>query len=310
MHRAIELTSPAEKAVIDEVRNSGSYDLVVANDARALPLAFAVAGSAPVLADMHEWAAEEQSRILAWRVLISPYMEHLCASFLPRTNAVTTVSQGLAKLYGQQYGTLAQVVRNAPEFQDIDPSVVDPKQIRLVHSGIADAERNIVGLIDAVHQLGQGFSLDLYLVDVPGGYLDLIRKKIANLPRITLHDPVPPETLPRILNRYDLGVFLYPISTLSHLHHLPNKFFDFVQARLGLVFSSAPEVDDYIQRFGLGLITQDWTADALVHALQNITADQIRRYKRSSHDAARALSYEPDRAVLKELVGNLLVLNT
>jgi glycosyltransferase involved in cell wall biosynthesis len=307
MHRSVELTAPAEKAVLDDVENSGPFDLVVANDARALPIAFAAANSAPILADMHEWAAEEQAILFAWRLLVGPYMEHLCAEYLPYTSAVTTVSQGLADLYGERYGTFAEVVRNSPDFQDIEPSSVDAERIRLVHSGIADAERNILGLIEAVDGLGERFTLDLYLLEVPGGYIDVIRKKAAGNPRITLHNPVPPDTLPVILNEYDLGVFMYPIRTLSHLHHLPNKFFDFVQARLGLVFSPAPEVDAYIKRYGLGIVTKDASTEALVDALRDLTVDQIRGFKQSAHEAARALSNEPDRAVLQKLVANLLV---
>jgi hypothetical protein len=157
-----------------------------------------------------------------------------------------------------------------------------------------------------VDQLGERFTLDLYLLEVPGGHLDVIRKKAASTQRVTVHDPVPPETLPSVLNQYDLGVFLYPLKTLSHLYHLPNKFFDFVQARLGLVFSPAPEIDAHIAEYGLGLITADTTADALVTALQHLTSDDVAHYKEAADRAARALSSEPDRATQSALVARLL----
>jgi len=307
MHRTVELTAPAEKAVLHEVMSSGPYDLVVANDARALPLAFSVSDSTPVLADMHEWAAEEQAIVFTWKTLVGPYMEHLCSRYLPLTQGVTTVSKGLAELYRERYGTFAEVVRNAPDYQDIQPSPIDPRRIRLVHSGIADPERNLLSLIEAIERLGDQFTLDLYLLEVPGGHIELIRRKIRGKPWITLHSAVPPASLPVILNEYDLGVFLYPIRTLSHLHHLPNKFFDFVQARLGLVFSSAPEINSYINRYGLGIITSDESPGALVSALRNVTVDQIRGFKQRANQAAYELSNEPDRLVLRKVLANLLV---
>ncbi|UYN82575.1 MAG: hypothetical protein KIT89_07360 [Microcella sp.] len=306
LHNSVELTAPGEKAVLDEVVASGPYDLVVANDARALPLAFAASGTAPVLADMHEWAAEERATVFVWRVLVGPYMQHLCEKYLPRTTAVTSVSEGLAGLYTERYGVATEVVRNAADFRDATPSPVDPDLIRLVHSGTADAERNIVELIEAVGRLGERFSLDLYLLEVPGGHLDVIKKLAAESPRVTVHDPVPPDTLPSVLNQYDLGVFLYPLKTLSHLYHLPNKFFDFVQARLGLVFSPAPEIDTHVGQYGLGIITSDTTADALVDALHDITADDVTGFKQAANRSARALSSEPDRAVQHALVARLL----
>lgn len=305
-HASVELESPGEKAVRKEVVESGRYDLVVANDARALPLAFAAAGDAPVLADMHEWAAEERATVFVWRVLVGPYMEYLCAKYLPRAAAVTSVSGGLAGLYSERYGVETEIVRNAADLRTLKPTPVSPDHIRLVHSGTADAERNIVELIEATERLGERFTLDLYLLEVPGGHLDVIRKKAAGSPRVTVHDPVPPDTLPDVLNQYDLGVFLYPLKTLSHLYHLPNKFFDFVQARLGLVFSPAPEIDAHIGRYSIGLITRDTSADALVDALKDLTAADVTRFKKASDTAARELSSEPDRATQDALVARLL----
>lgn len=305
-HAGVELKSPGEKAVLNDVAASGHYDLVVANDARALPLAFAADG-AQVYADMHEWAAEERATILVWRLLVGPYMEYLCRKYLPRTAVVSSVSAGLAGLYRDTYGVEIETIRNAADFRDdLRPSPVDPARIKLVHSGTADVERNIVELIEATDRLGDRFSLDLYLLEVPGGHLAEIKVKAAESPRVTVHDPVPPATLPTVLNQYDLGVFLYPLKTLSHLYHLPNKFFDFVQARLGLVFSPAPEIDAHIAKYELGLITRDTSADALVEALQQLTPDDVTRFKQASDISARVLSSGPDRATQDALIARLL----
>jgi len=307
LHKSVELKAPGEKAVVAETVASGPYDLVVANDARALPLAFAAAGTAPVYADMHEWSPEERSTVFVWRVLVAPYMQYLCAKYLPRTAAVTSVSSGLAALYTEHFGVEAGLVRNAADLRtDLSPSPVDPEHLRLVHSGTADAERNIMELIEAVDALGERFSLDLYLLEVPGGHLGEIRKRAETAPRVTVHDPVPPETLPTVLNQYDLGVFLYPLKTLSHLYHLPNKFFDFVQARLGLVFSPAPEIESYFEKYKLGIITRDTSAGGLVDALRNLTADEVAAFKQASDRSARELSSEPDRATQDALVARLL----
>src|SRR5690606_3547849 len=187
-HSQVELTAPGERAVRDQVLASGPYDLVVANDARALPLAFAAAGDAPVWADMHEWAPEERAANVAWRVLVGPYMQHLCATYLPRAAAVTTVSRGLARLYDERFGVRTELVRNAADLRHLEPSAVDPARIRLVHSGTADPQRNIVELIDAVGRLDGRFSLDLYLIEVPGGHLATLTRRAAATPYVTIHD--------------------------------------------------------------------------------------------------------------------------
>lgn len=306
LHKSVELKAPGEKAVLKQVVGSGPYDLVVANDARALPLAFTAAGNAPVMADMHEWAPAERAAILVWRLLVGPYFDALCRKYLPRAAAVTSVGAGIAGLYRERYGVHPEIVRNAAAFQNLSPTTVDPDTIRLVHSGIADDQRNILELIEAVGILGERFTLDLYLVEVPGGHIDVIRNLAASTSGVKLHPPVPPETLPHVLNQYDLGVFLLPLKTLSKRYHLPNKFFDFVQARLGLVFSPAPEIDALITKYQLGITTSDTTAQALVDALRNITVAEVSRYKAAADSSAKALSSEPDNVAQSALVARLL----
>ena len=56
-----------------------------------------------------------------------------------------------------------------------------------------------------------------------------------------VHPPVTPAELPSSLNAFDVGVYVLPPRTMNHRLMLPNKFFDFVQARLALVFSTAVE---------------------------------------------------------------------
>lgn len=306
MHSSVELNSPGESAVLEQTLSSGPFDLVVANDARAMPLAFAASKGSPVWVDMHEWAPEERATVLVWRLLVGPYFEYLCKKYLPRAAAVTSVSSGLAALYTERFGVKTEVVRNAAGFKDLKPSKVDADSVKLVHSGTADPERNILDLIEATETLGERFSLDLYLLEVPGGHLAEIKNRARLADRVAVHDPVAPADLPRILNQYDLGVFLYPIKTLSHLYSLPNKFFDFVQARLGLVFSPAPETDDQIRKYKLGIVAPGTRAADLVQVLSSITSNEIESFKIAADKAAHALSFEPDREVQTSLVKRLL----
>lgn len=305
LHKSVQLRSPGERAVFPSLVSSGPWDLVVANDARALPLAFAVAGSAPVLADLHEWAPEENSTSVPWRVLVKPYMDALCREYLPRAAAATTVSASIAELYRTRYGVLPEVVRNAGPLRDLVPSAGAPGRVRLVHSGIAVRNRNVEGLIDAVLQLDDRFSLDLYLVDT-GAYVDELRGRAAGDARITFHTPVAPEDLPATLNAYDLGVFLLPPRTLNYRYMLPNKLFDFVQARLGVVFGPAVETDRVIAEHGLGIVTEGWATADLVAALRPLTDGDVVRLKAASHAAAALLSNEGDLATLRGIVRRLL----
>lgn len=305
-HRSVELTAPGERAAMALLAHEAPFDLVVANDARALPLAFAVAGEAPVWADLHEWAREENTASAAWRLLVAPYMDALCRRYLHSVAAVTTVNQSIAELYRERYGIMPGVVRNAIAEQPLAPSPVDGDRVRLVHSGIAAPERNIEALIDATAALDDRFTLALYLMGDESGYLGQLRRRAAGVPRVSIHPPVPPATLPSTLNAYDFGVYLLPIASLNHQLMLPNKFFDFVQARLGVLISPATETSALIAQHNLGPRLIDHSVSGLVTALSALSPDDVRRYKQNAQVAAGALSSATDQLVMRQTVAGLL----
>ncbi|MBP2364688.1 hypothetical protein [Pseudonocardia parietis] len=303
----VEFEGPAVQAALS-LLTGRHFDLVVANEARAMALAHRVADGAPVLADLHEWAPEERAHVTSWRLLVRPFMFHQCAKYLPRMAAVTVVNSSIGELYRERFGVSCRVVRNAGPTRNLEPGPVGDDRIRLVHSGGAVPGRNLEALIDAVRGLGPEFSLDLYLVPSRDGgrYLGKLRELIGGDGRITLHDPVRPHELVPTLHAYDVGVFSLPPLTPNHRLMLPNKIFDFVQARLAVVFNSAPETDRLITGYGFGAIASGHSAAAMRETLAALTPAQVTEYKQNAHRAAAVLNSAEDSAVTREAVAELL----
>jgi len=309
MHRAALFEAPAVRAAFD-VAKGIPFDIIVANEARALPLAHALADLQKprplVWCDLHEWAPEERAHVLSWRLLVKPFMTFVCREYLPRTDAVTVVNGSIGELYRQQFGVECDVVRNASKYRDILPSAVQESRVRLVHSGSAVPGRNLEGMIEAVQLLDDRYSLDFYLVGARDGgkYLEQLKSLVKGSDRVRFHDAVPPESLSKVLNDYDLGIFSLPPRTKNHELMLPNKFFDFVQARLGIVFSPSPETSRLIDEYRLGAIAVDHSPQALAEAIRSVgTGDRIAALKRNAHEAARFLNSQHDedteRAILR-----------
>lgn len=307
--RASETAAPAARAALRLVREAGlgRFDMVVANDARSIPTAFAVADGAPVWADMHEWAPEERTHVTSWRLLVAPLMDHICRAYLPRCAAVTTVGGEIAGLYEQRYGVAPRLVRNAAAFADLAPSEPAPGRIRLVHSGGAVPGRNIEAMIDAVKACDDRFILDLFLV--PGGdagaYLDQLRARAADCERISFPTPVAPGDLPRALNAYDVGIFWIPPFNTNARLTLPNKIFDYVQARLAIAVGPTAEMVRLVDEHGLGVHSRTNEATDITATLMALTSQDVAAYKRASHAAAHALSFEHDKATIHTIVSEL-----
>ncbi|PHP52396.1 glycosyltransferase [Actinomyces ruminis] len=305
--RSAETAAPAAQTAIRLVGDD-RFDMVVANDARAIPTAFAVAHGAPIWADMHEWAPEERTHVTSWRLLVAPLMDHICRTYLPRCAAVTTVGGEIADLYHHHYGVSPRLVRNAAPFADLSPSpVMTEGPIRLVHSGGAIFGRNIEATIDAVKQLDEHFTLDLYLV--PGGdggtYLSALEKRATDCERIIFHDPVPPEALPAILNEYDVGVFWIPPFNTNARLTLPNKIFDFIQARLAVAVGPTIEMVRVVDTYGVGVSSTTNEVSDIVATLRTLTPETVADYKHASDRAAHELSFEREKQTIHTIVKEL-----
>lgn len=306
-HTASELLAPALRQGLDLVGDR-TFDLVVANDARALPFAFAVANGSPVWADLHEWAPEERTHVTSWRLLVAPLMRHLCAKYLPQCAAVTTVGPQIAELYARDFGVDASVIRNAPAYQDLAPTAVPDDTIRLVHSGAAVHGRNLESMIDAVRALGPKFPLDIYLVPAAdgGAYLRDLKARAEGCPWISFPAPVEPGDLPSTLNAYDVGVFWIPPTHTNARLTLPNKFFDFVQARLAVAVGPSIEMSTLVHEYQLGVVADDFTVDSCIRSITSLSPTTVAEFKRASDAAANDLSFESEARTARTIITRLL----
>lgn len=281
------------------------FDVIIANDVQAVPVAIALRPRAGVLADLHEYWPRLHEENPAWMRWISPYYRWMCRKYVRRADAVTTVSPGLAREYEREFGFETAVVTNATPFADMQPTEVG-SPLRLVHSGAGLRNRDLGLMIDAVNRSTADVTLDLYLTPNHPDYLDELRRRADDSGRVRLRDAVPYDELVSTLNAYDVGVFVLPPVNFSYAHALPNKFFDFVQARLGVIVGPSPELAPTVGKQGLGVVAAGWDVEALTEAIDGLTPDDVREFKRHADEAAFALSAEqavaPWRVAVERLV--------
>lgn len=268
----------------------GEHDVVVANDADTVPLAVGLAPRRGVHADLHEYASRQNEESLAWRLVVAPYYRWMVRTWVTRVASVTTVSPGLVAQYRREFGIEAGLVMNAPALADLTPSPVG-EPVRLVHAGNGVPER-LETMLEAMALVRSGATLDLYLIDQGTGYVPSLRERFAGDDRVRVHDPVPTEELVATLHAHDVGVYVLPPISFNFRYALPNKFFDFVQARLGLLIGPSPDMAELVRRHDLGVVTPDFSAAALATAIDALTPERVAAMKRASHAAAAVLSAE------------------
>jgi len=284
-----------------------SFDAVLADDVDTVPLALEL--GVPVHADLHEYAPKQNTELRRWRWFVAPYVRWLCREFVTRAASVTTVGQGIAEEYERELGIRAEVVTNAAPYAELEPSPVGGGAggpLRLVHAGAALRNRHLETLVEAAVATRTEVTLDLFLVPNDPGYLAELRALAAGSDRVRLHEPLPYPELVRTLNGFDVGVHVLPPVSFNNAWALPNKFFDFVQARLGVVVGPSPEMARLVREHGIGAVAEDFTPAALTAVLDSLTPEQVAAWKQASHRAARPLSSDAQVQIWHRLVTPLL----
>ena len=282
------------------------YDLVLANDVDSLPLAFERDDGTPVICDCHEYAPLEFAHFFRWRIIYKPYKEFLCTRYLPRCRHVFTVSQGIAEAYKENYGILPTVITSASDYQDLTPSECKEDQIHLVHHGGAQIHRKIENMIEMMNYTDSRFIFNFMLVPGDMKYLQSLKKMAQGMSNVRFLPPLPMTETIKTINAFDIGVYIKPPVHLNSEMALPNKFFEFIQARLAVAVSPSPEMAAVVRKYDCGIVTADFSASTMANALNRLTAEKIRHYKHQSHGASRELSSEANMKHLDQVVDRVL----
>nr|WP_233613713.1 glycosyltransferase [Leucobacter edaphi] len=281
--------NPAVSAALELLRGV-DFDIVLANDIDSVGLALRLRPRLGVHADLHEYSPRQKEELRRWRWFFAPFVRWMCKKFVTRADSVTTVGEGIAREYRDRFGIAAETVTNASPYQDLEPTEVG-SEIRLVHSGIAARERQLEILIEAATSTTAPVGLDLFLMPVDRAYLaELEALAAASGGRVRVRPPVPNAELVRTLNGYDVGLHVLPPTSFNNAWALPNKFFDYVQARLGLIIGPSPEMQRILEREGFGAVSADFGVAGLTAELERLTPELVRSWKRASTGAARRLS--------------------
>lgn len=310
-HRGLEFKYFGEdQKLIDSIQ---PHELIIANDVETLPLAFKLAekwgGSSRVVLDAHEYTPEQHTQDLRWRILYRPYFYYLCENFIPRVDAVFTVSKGIADLYRKNFSTEPIVIPNAIPYVDLEPSPVDGSIIKLVHHGVAVRNRALEKLIELMSYLDKRYYLHLILIPVqPAYYESLVKMAEQGAPeRILFHEPVENERIPYFLNQFDIEVLLFDATNLNIRHTVPNKLFESVQSRL--MFFTTPysrEVVEYVSNYRLGIVAEGFEVREAAMKLNNLSKEEIWQYKVNVDEKARELSVEKHKECFLEVIKKLL----
>ncbi len=284
------------------------FDLILANDIDAAPLAVRLAeeSGAKVFVDAHEYKPRQKENQFRFRFFKAAYWDYLCRAYLPRVDAMTTVCRSLADEYERRYRIPCRVVTNAVFYEDLEPSPVGPERIRLVHHGAPSRARKLENMLALLDRLDDRFTLELMLTRSDPANLARLQRLAARRERVVMRPPAPMPDIAKAIHECDLGLILYKPVSFNLRYCLPNKFFEFVQARLGVALWPLPEMTRLAERYGFAAAAPAFSLQAMADALNALSADDVRRLKQRAHEAAAELCAERESETFLDIVRGLV----
>ena len=172
---------------------------------------------------------------------------------------------------------------------------------------MASPERGIEVMIETMDYVDSRFHLDLMLVaNYQQDYLQQLEQMVKTRNNVRILSPVPFEEIIPFTSRYDIGFYILKPANFNHLYALPNKFFEFIQARLMVAIGPSPEMARLVKQYDLGIIAKDFSAKEMAKSLNALTKEQILQYKENANQTAKILNAEKEGEKLLKILEEVL----
>jgi hypothetical protein len=83
---------------------------------------------------------------------------------------------------------------------------------------------------------------------------------------------------------------------------LPNKLFDFIQARLAVAIGPSPEMAAIVEQWDCGVVSETFEPQSFAEALRELTPESVTRMKANADRAARVLNADANRETIVAVV--------
>lgn len=282
------------------------FDLIIANDPNTYPLAIAIAQEdTKLILDAHEYLPTQHNENLFWRFFQKDYIDYLCREYLPKADKVLTTSEPFAEEYKKNYNVEPVVITNATEYADLKPAETGDN-IKIIYHGMVSELRGTDRMIELAEYLDDRFTLDFFAIG-ENDYIKKLINKAKHNPKIRFLPPVQRHELVKITNSYDIGLFLFKENLcFTYEYCLPNKFFEYIQARLMIAISPSKEMARLTKKYDIGIVSEKADPEELAEKINSLTKEDIMHYKHQSDQAAKELNSENNVKMLKNIIKTLL----
>ena len=249
-------------------------DVLLANDLDTL-LPNQIASrlqSKKLVFDSHELFSEIPE--LVDRTFVKSIWKKLENSIIPRQQYGITVSSKIADFYKEKYNVGFITIKNFPNADENSDSKLnnpfgrESKPI-ILYQGALNVGRGLELMIDTMEYLS---NCKLVLIGDGDIRKDLekrvVEKNLQN--QIDFLGKVHPKELKNITPFASMGISLEEDLGLNYRFAMPNKIFDYIQARIPILISDLPEMKTIVDNYEVGEVAKSRNPEELASQIKSI----------------------------------------
>lgn len=224
----------------------------------------------------------------------------------PKLQTVYAVNESIARLYSDEYNVPVGVIRNIPFRKDpgdkkrksLIPVPEDASVI--LYQGSVNVDRGLEESISAMKYMKS----KAVLVIIGNGdvFQDLREhaKKEGVTEKVIFTGEIPFQDLYEYTRLADIGISVEKDVSINYHFCLPNKLFDYIQARVPVLVSPLPEMQAIVEKYRIGELIESHDPPRLAEKFDRMLAnkEKLETYRANLEKAAEELCWENEEVKL------------
>ncbi len=218
----------------------------------------------------------------------------------PKLKTVLAVNQSIASLYNKEYGNTIRVIRNVPFRKNAGSTLTKsgigiPENTRVIlYQGAVNVDR---GLEEAILAMKFVKTEAILLIIGKGDVFDsltLLAKEAGVANKVIFTGEVPLAELHGYTVLGDIGLSIEKDVSINYHYCLPNKFMDYIQAKIPVLVAELPEMKAIVEQYKIGTYITSHEPEILAMDFDNMLndADFLAGCRKNLETAAADLCWE------------------